>query len=43
MFMCFSSGDRYTVAKSCLYHLKNFGINVWYDYVVLNLILRKKY
>lgn len=32
MFMCFSSGDRYTVAKSCLYHLKNFGINVWYDY-----------
>lgn len=32
MFMCFSSGDRYTVVKSCLYHLKNYGISVWYDY-----------
>lgn len=32
MFLCFSSGDRYTAAKSCLYHLKNYGINVWYDY-----------
>lgn len=32
MFMCFSSGDRYTAVKSCLYHLKNFGIPVWYDY-----------
>ncbi len=32
MFMCFSSGDRYTVVKSCLYHLKNYGFTVWYDY-----------
>lgn len=32
MFLCFSSGDRYTVAKSCLYHLKNYGFFVWYDY-----------
>lgn len=32
MFICFSSGDRSTVVKSCLYHLKNYGINVWYDY-----------
>lgn len=32
VFLCFSSGDRYTIAKSCLYHLKNFGIPVWYDY-----------
>lgn len=32
MFLCFSSGDRYTAAKSCLYHLKNYGIPVWYDY-----------
>lgn len=32
MFLCFSSGDRYTVVKSCLYHLKNYGIPVWYDY-----------
>lgn len=32
MFLCFSSGDRYTAAKSCLYHLKNYGFEVWYDY-----------
>lgn len=32
MFLCFSSGDRYTIVKSCLYHLKNYGIPVWYDY-----------
>lgn len=32
MFLCFSSEDRYTVVKSCLYHLKNYGIPVWYDY-----------
>ncbi len=32
MFLCFSSGDRYTVVKSCLYHLKNYGVPVWYDY-----------
>ena len=37
MFLCFSSGDRYTVVKSCLYHLKNYGIDVWYDYHELNL------
>ena len=32
MFLCFSSGDRNTIVKSCLYHLKNYGIDVWYDY-----------
>lgn len=32
MFLCFSSGDRYTIVKSCLYHLKNYGFSVWYDY-----------
>ncbi len=32
MFLCFSSGDRYNIAKSCLYHLKNYGFSVWYDY-----------
>lgn len=42
MFLCFSSGDRYTVAKSCLYHLKNYGINVWYDYHELILGDRKR-
>ncbi len=42
MFMCFSSGDRYTAVKSCLYHLKNFGIPVWYDYHELILGDTKK-
>ena len=42
MFMCFSSGDRYTAAKSCLYHLKNYGIPVWYDYHELILGDKKK-
>lgn len=32
IFLCFSSGDRHTVVKSCLYHIKNFGLPVWYDY-----------
>lgn len=42
MFLCFSSSERYTVAKSCLYHLKNFGIHVWYDYHELILGDTKK-
>lgn len=42
MFLCFSSGDRYTVAKSCLYHLKNYGIPVWYDYHELILGDKKR-
>lgn len=32
IFLCFSSSDRYTVVQSCLYHLKRYGIDVWYDY-----------
>ena len=32
IFLCFSSGDRYSVVKSCLYHLKNYGYETWYDY-----------
>ena len=32
VFLCFSSADRYSVVKSCLYHLKRYGIEVWYDY-----------
>lgn len=42
MFLCFSSGDRYGVVKSCLYHLKNYGISVWYDYHELILGDTKK-
>lgn len=32
VFLCFSSNERYSAAKSCLYHLKNYGISTWYDY-----------
>ncbi len=32
IFLCFSSRDRYSVVKSCLYHLKNYGFDTWYDY-----------
>lgn len=42
MFICFSSGDRYTVVKSCLYHLKNYGVDVWYDYHELILGDKKR-
>lgn len=32
IFLCFSSQERYTIVKSCLYHLKNYGYDTWYDY-----------
>lgn len=32
LFICFSSANRYTAVKSCLYHLKRYGVPVWYDY-----------
>ena len=32
IFLCFSSNDRYTIVESVLYHLKNYGLNTWYDY-----------
>lgn len=37
IFLCFSSKDRYTIVESVLYHLKNYGINTWYDYHILIL------
>ena len=44
IFLCFSSGDRYTIVKSCLYHLKNYGLSVWYDYheLILGDMKREK-
>lgn len=42
IFLCFSSKNRYTVVKSCLYHLKNYGMDVWYDYHELILGDKKK-
>lgn len=42
IFLCFSSQDRYSVVKSCLYHLKNYGYDTWYDYHELILGDRKR-
>ena len=37
IFLCFSSGDHYSIVESILYHLKNYGFKVWYDYHILIL------
>lgn len=37
VFLCFSSKDRFTVVDSVLYHLKRYGVSVWYDYHELTL------
>lgn len=31
LFICFSSRDRYNIVQPIVYHLKNYGVNVWYD------------
>jgi hypothetical protein len=31
IFLCFSSKDRYTVVESVCYHLRNYGLPIWYD------------
>lgn len=31
LFICFSAKDRYDIVQPLVYHLKNYGINVWYD------------
>ena len=31
VFICFAAKDRYTVAEPIVHHLKNYGINIWYD------------
>lgn len=31
VFICFSAKDRYHIVQPIVYHLKNYGINVWYD------------
>lgn len=37
VFLCFSSKDRFTAVDSILYHLKQYGVKVWYDYHELTL------
>lgn len=31
VFICFAAKDRYTIAEPIVYHLKNYGIPIWYD------------
>lgn len=31
VFVCFAAEDRYTIAEPVVYHLKNYGIDTWYD------------
>lgn len=32
IFIGYSSDDRYTVVESLVFHLKNYGFKVWYDF-----------
>ena len=32
IFIGYSSKDRYSVVESMVFHLKNYGFNVWYDF-----------
>ena len=31
VFICFAAEDRYEIVEPIVYHLKNYGIPVWYD------------
>lgn len=31
IFICFAAEDRYNIAEPLVYHLKNYGIDIWYD------------
>ena len=31
LFICFSAKDRYDIVQPIVYHLKNYGVDVWYD------------
>lgn len=31
VFICFAAEDRYNIAEPIVYHLKNYGVDVWYD------------
>lgn len=32
IFIGYSSEDRYSIVESIVFHLKNYGFNVWYDF-----------
>lgn len=31
LFICFAAEDRYNIVEPTVYHLKNYGIETWYD------------
>lgn len=31
VFICFAAEDRFRIAEPIVYHLKNYGVHVWYD------------
>lgn len=31
LFIAFAAEDRYAIAEPLVYHLKNYGVNIWYD------------
>lgn len=31
VFICFAAEDRYSIVEPIVYHLKNYGIETWYD------------
>lgn len=31
VFICFAAEDRYTIVEPLVYHLRNYGIDLWYD------------
>lgn len=31
LFICFAAEDRYRIVEPVVFHLKNYGINMWYD------------
>ena len=37
LFVCFSARDRHDIVEPVIYHLKNYGIDIWYDRYVLLL------
>lgn len=31
LFICFAAEDRYRIVEPILYHIKNYGLDIWYD------------
>ncbi len=43
LFIAFAAEDRYTIAEPLVYHLKNYGVNTWYDRHALLMGDNRKY